>query len=211
MWNMPETPSPELTALGLSILELLDQRPMHPYELATTMRERHYDEFVRLNFGSLYHTVEVLERNGWIVPAEREKEGGRPERTIYRLTPAGQEVLLGVVSEIVARPRREYLHFSAGLMFMHHLSAAEAARLLEERAQALHAVSTKLSHLLDELLKDHTRLSIIELEHKIALLEAERNWARKIATEITDGKLEWKAGMLAGAEGLRSRHGTSAH
>lgn len=211
MWNMTLENAPDLSPLGLSILELLDQRPMHPYELATTMRDRHYDEFVRLNFGSLYHTVDVLERNGWIVPTEKEKEGGRPERTIYRLTPAGQELLFGVVSEIVAQPRREYLHFSAGLMFMHHLGAEEAARLLEERARALHAVSTKLSHLLDELLKDHTRLSLIELEHKIALLEAERDWVRKIAAEITNGKLEWKAGMLAGNEGLRSRHGTSAH
>src|SRR6184192_3789470 len=74
----------QISALALSILELLDERPMHPYELASTMRERHQDEFIRLNFGSLYHTVDMLERNGWILPLEREKEGRRPERTIYR-------------------------------------------------------------------------------------------------------------------------------
>ena len=212
MWNMPEAmTAADLSALGLSILELLDQKPMHPYELAATMRDRHYDEFVRLNFGSLYHTVDVLERNGWIVSTEREKEGGRPERTIYRLTDSGRELLLRVVSEIVAQPRSEYLHFSAGLMFMHHLPEAEASRLLEERAQALHAVITKLSRLLDELLEQHTRLSLIELEHKIALLGAERDWVRTIAQEITDGKLEWKAGMNTGHERLRRTHGSSAN
>jgi len=125
MWNMPE-PTIEVSPLALSILQLLDERPMHPYELAATMRERHQDEFIRLNFGSLYHTVDVLERNGWIVTAEREKEGNRPERTIYRLTPTGREVLVDVVADIVARPRREYPHFAAGLMFMHHLDAARA-------------------------------------------------------------------------------------
>ena len=209
---MPDTmTSTDLSALGLSILELLDQRPMHPYELASTMRDRHYDEFVRLNFGSLYHTVDVLERNGWIVPSEREKEGGRPERTIYRLTEEGREVLLRVISEIVAQPRREYLHFSAGLMFMHHLPATEAAELLQDRAQALHAVITKLSRLLAELLEDHTRLALIELEHKIALLEAERSWVGKIAKEITEGKLELKAGMNTGHEVLRSKDGASTN
>src|SRR6266849_6235550 len=96
----------EMSPLALSVLELLNERPMHPYELAATMRGRHYDEFVRLNFGSLYHTVEVLERDGWIVPAEREKEGRRPERTIYKLTPSGREMLVQVVSEILAIPRR---------------------------------------------------------------------------------------------------------
>src|SRR5260370_36792026 len=79
--------------LALSILELLDERPMHPYEMASTMRARHHDEFIRLNFGTLYHTVDVLKRKGWILPTQREKEGRRPQRPTYKLTEAGQEVL----------------------------------------------------------------------------------------------------------------------
>ena len=202
----------EISPLALSALELLNERPMHPYELAATMRARHHDEFIRLNFGSLYHTVDALERDGWIVPVEKEKEGRRPERTIYRLTDAGRDVLLRVVGQIVSQPRREYPHFAAGLMFMHHLPASEAARLLEQRAQALRAINTKLSQILDELLATgHSRLHVIELEHKIAVHEAERSWVLKIAKEITDGKLEWVAGMHTGAEGLRRRHGSSAH
>ena len=196
----------ELTPLALSILELLNERPMHPYELAATMRARHHDEFVRLNFGSLYHTVDMLERNGWIVSTERGKEGNRPERTIYKLTDSGQAVLLQVVSDILAQPRREYLHFSAGLMFMHHLDAQNAVQQLEQRSQALLATITKLSRILDELLATgHTRLMLIELEHKIAVLEAERAWVRKIAREIANGELEWTDEML------RRRNGSSAH
>jgi DNA-binding PadR family transcriptional regulator len=207
---MPDEVSLDISPLALSILELLNERPMHPYELAATMRSRHHDEFIRLNFGSLYHTVDSLERYGWIVPAEREKEGGRPERTVYRLSDAGRKLLLQVVGEIVAQPRREYLHFSAGLMFMHHLAAPEAAQKLEARAQHLQTIIAKLSHILDELLASgHRRLSIIELEHKIALIEAERTWVRKIAKEITDGKLEWKAGIDTAPGKLRSRNGSS--
>src|SRR5256885_13259617 len=112
---------------------------MHPYELAATMRERHQDEFIRLNFGSLYHTVDVLGRNGWIVPAEREKEGNRPERTIYRLTPTGREVLVGVVGDIVARPRRGDPHLAAGPVFIHHLHAAQAAAEPQARPGAARA------------------------------------------------------------------------
>ncbi len=188
------------------------ERPMHPYELASTMRDRHHDEFVRLNFGSLYHTVDMLERNGWIVPSEREKEGNRPERTIYRLSDSGRAVLLQVVGDIVAEPRREYLHFSAGLMFMHNLRPEAAVELLEQRSQALLHTITKLSRILDELLATgHQRLWLIELEHKVELLEAERRWVQKIAKEIEDGKLEWRAGMAAGHEKLRRSHGSSAH
>ena len=202
----------ELSPLALSILELLNEGPMHPYELAATMRARHHDEFVRLNFGSLYHTVDMLERNAWIVPAERGKEGRRPERTVYRLTESGRDVLLRTVSETLAQPRREYLHFSAPLMFMHHLDARVAAERLQERALALGVVIDKLSHILEALHESgHTRLTVIELEHKIAMLQAERAWVTKIAKEITDGRLEWRAGIDAGHHGLRRKHGAGTH
>src|SRR5260370_17076803 len=103
VWNMSEL-APSVSPLALSILELLDERPMHPYELAATMRERHHDEFIRLNFGTLYHTVEVLERTGLIVSVERENEGRRPERTIYELTQASRDLLVKAVGETLAQP-----------------------------------------------------------------------------------------------------------
>lgn len=200
----------EIPPLALSILELLDERPMHPYELASTMRDRHHDEFIRLNFGSLYHTVDMLERNGWIEPGEREKEGRRPERTIYRLTESGRELLVRVVSNILAQPRREYPQFAAGLMFMHHLDAAHAASQLEQRAGALSAVSEKLQRIMGELRAEGvTRLALIELEHKIALLEAERAWVQQIDKEIVAGELEWVVGIGTVPERLRRKHGAS--
>jgi hypothetical protein len=56
-----------------------------------------------------------------------------------------------------------------------------------------------------------SRLSLIEIEHKIAMLDAERKWVRKLEKEIIDGKLEWKVGIESGHEGLRRRHGASTH
>ena len=204
--------APDISPLALSVLELLDDRPMHPYELAATMRERHHDMFIRLNFGTLYHTVEMLERTGMILPVERAKEGRRPEKTIYELTEPGRQLLIKVVGEILAQPMREYTNFAAGLMFMHHLDAALAAQLLGERVVALDALTEKLTRIMAELLDSGvTRLALIELEHKIAMLEAERDWVRKLQAEIANGKLEWVAGMGSGHEVLRRRHGASTH
>src|SRR5260370_37315579 len=101
--------------LALSILELLDERPMHPYEMASTMRIRHRDEFIRLNFGTLYHTVDVLERKCWILPIEGEEEGRRPERTIHKLTESGQEVLTRTLGGLLRTPASEDPQFVARL------------------------------------------------------------------------------------------------
>ena len=209
---MSQVESEPSSPLALSILELLDEEPIHPYEMASRMRARHHDEFIRLNFGTLYHTVEVLERNGWIHPVEREKEGRRPERTVYELTDSGRAILLRTLGELLRQPRREYPHFAAGLMFMHHLDAEEAAEHLEQRAIALDAIVTKFETVLTELLKQGVaRLALIEVEHKIAMLDAERKWVRQLEQEIKKGRLEWKVGIDSGHEALRRKHGPSAH
>ncbi len=46
--------------LALAVLALLFERPMHPYEMAATMRERHKEESIKLRYGSLYSVVEIL-------------------------------------------------------------------------------------------------------------------------------------------------------
>src|SRR2546427_13173187 len=90
---MPDLDVEVSSPLALSVLTLLDERPMHPYEMASTMRARHQDEFIRLNFVTLYHTVDVLEHKGLVVSVERRKEGRRPERTTYHLAYSGRQAL----------------------------------------------------------------------------------------------------------------------
>ena len=76
--------------LALAVLLCLYERPMHPYEVATTLRQRNKHESVRLNYGSLYAVVESLERRGLITPRETARAGRLPERTVYELTDAGR-------------------------------------------------------------------------------------------------------------------------
>src|SRR3984957_15724625 len=101
--------------LALAVLACLYESPMHPYEMATTMRARHKDESIKLNFGSLYTVVEALERHGFIEAQETERAGRRPERTVYRITAAGSAELLDWLSELISVPAKEYLRFEAGL------------------------------------------------------------------------------------------------
>jgi DNA-binding PadR family transcriptional regulator len=49
---------------ALTILCLLRQRPMHPYEIQRLIREYHKDEFLDLKRGSLYHAIAQLHGAG---------------------------------------------------------------------------------------------------------------------------------------------------
>ena len=66
---------------------------MHPYEMRTLMRERGHDEVIKLKGGSLYDTVERLQRLEFIEPRQTTREGRRPERTVYSITDTGREEL----------------------------------------------------------------------------------------------------------------------
>src|SRR2546430_16551428 len=90
--------------LALAVLACLSERPMHPYEMATTMRERGKDQSIKLNYGSLYTVVEALQQHALIVAQETERAGRRPERTVYRLTDAAPMRLITWFSGRLSRP-----------------------------------------------------------------------------------------------------------
>ena len=73
--------------LAMAVLVCLYERPMHPYEVAQTLRQRAKHESVRLNYGSLYAVVEALEKRGLVKATGTVREGKRPERTVYRSPP----------------------------------------------------------------------------------------------------------------------------
>src|SRR5262245_29033687 len=123
--------------LALAALACLFERPMHPYEMATTLRERGKDQSIKLNYGSLYTVVEALQQNGLIVAQETEREGRRPERTVYRLTDAGRMELIDWVSELLSRPAKEYTRFEAGLSLAAVLPPEDIVALLTQRCTLL--------------------------------------------------------------------------
>lgn len=192
---MSNTEPRTLTPLSLAALGLLHEQPMHPYEISQTMRNRHMDYCIKLKFGSLYHTVETLLREGLIEPQETVREGRRPERTVYSITAAGREEFRARLSDMLAVPAREYADFAAGLKFIWHLERTTALALLEERQGAIEAElehSRAVLQMLDQ--KGLRRLSYLELEHARAMQEAELAWLRGLAREISEKTLEWKAG-----------------
>jgi len=177
--------------LALAVLVSLAERPMHPYEVATTLRSRAKHESIKLNYGSLYTVVNTLLRLGLIEPVETAREGGRPERTVYRITDPGLLEMTDWLSDLISTPVKEYTQFEAGLSLLPALKPTEAAWLLTERARRLEA---EIGHIRAQhayaAQKQLPRLFAIEGEYRLALLEADLGYTRRLAQEIEDGTLE---------------------
>ncbi len=184
--------------LALAVMALLYERPMHPYEMVSTMRERGKHESVRLRYSSLYSLVETLQREGLISPLETVRQGRRPERTVYGLTEAGREEFLGWLRQLLGEPAKEYTQFAAGLSFMPALPPAEAVALLKKRARLLEEEVEGMRSRMDEVMEQGVaRLFLVESEHELILREAELLWVRELVREIEAGTLggmrEWES------------------
>jgi len=185
--------------LALAVMALLYERPMHPYEMVTLMRERGKHESVRLRYSSLYSVVSALEREGLIVARETVRDGRRPERTIYEITGAGREEFLTWLRELLREPVKEYTQFAAGLSFLPGLPPEEAVALLEERVRRLEEETGEMRSRLDTVAEQFNlpRLFLVESEHELMLREAELGWVRLLVKEIAAGGLgslsEWRS------------------
>src|SRR5260370_39347273 len=177
--------------LALAVLACLFERPMHPHEIATTLRERGKGQSIKLIYGALYRVVEALQQHELIVAQETERAGRRPERTIYRLTDAGRMELIDWVSELLSMPVKEYTHFEAGLSLIPVLPPEDAAALLAQRCDRLELeISQERSLLQLAAQRGVPRLNLIEGEHVLAMHEAELAWTRQFAEAIRSGTLE---------------------
>src|SRR5580658_6177362 len=97
--------------LALAVLALLFERPMHPYEMAATMKQRHKEESIKLRYGSLYTVIELLLARDLIRARETSREGRRPERTVYALTGTGYDILRDWMRDLLRDPVKEYPQF----------------------------------------------------------------------------------------------------
>jgi DNA-binding PadR family transcriptional regulator len=177
--------------LALAVLVCLYERPMHPYEVAQTLRSRAKHESVRLNYGSLYGVVESLEKRGLIRARETVRAGRRPERTIYEITDDGIREATDWLWELLAMPAKEYPQFMAGLSFMPALSPEEVASALRNRAQILEAKLAGMRGVLRATADAGLpRLFSVEAEYDEVMTDAELDFVRRLLKEIEDGTFD---------------------
>ncbi|UCM90676.1 PadR family transcriptional regulator [Streptomyces marincola] len=179
--------------LALAVLGLLQAQPMHPYEMAATLRERHKDSSFKVDSGSLYDTVEALVRHGWIEPVETVPDSRQPERTVYATTELGQSEFVRWVDELLRTPVAEYPRFMAAVSYLGALGPDLAAEALAERAGRLARRIEETSAVPADTVGSGAvpRLFMIEVECALHAWEAELAWTRRTIDEIRDGSLLW--------------------
>ena len=176
--------------LALAVLGCLAERPMHPYEISTTLRTRGKEKSIKLNYGSLYSVVDSLQKHGLIEPKETIRDGRRPERTVYAITPAGYTEFEDWLSELLAVPTREFTSLEAALSLMGGLRPGEVARLLEERAGRL-TIELRSERTTIDVVREQgvPDMFLVEGLLRVSMLEAELRFVEQLVHDIRSGEL----------------------
>ncbi|AYF72691.1 PadR family transcriptional regulator [Nocardia yunnanensis] len=184
---------PMLTPLAIAVLALLDEGPMHPYELYQVLLHRHEDELVKIKPGSLYHTVARLAEQELVVAEGTDRAGNRPERTIYRIEPAGREALRTRVAEILRQPVNEYPIFPVALAEAHNLPVDDVVALVRERVTWIEGRIAEFDALRGMVVaRQVPRRFWIEIEYLRAVQAAEVAWLHGFIAELNSGELDWE-------------------
>lgn len=179
------------SSLGLIVLTLLDEEPMHAYRMQRLIEQRGKDRVVNVRErASLYQTIERLLRLGLIAVRETVRGDKHPDRIAHAITDQGRDTARQWLREILRTTGAEYPDFPAGVSVLTLLPPDEVRTQFEIRAQALADALAEA----DAQLRgagNLPRLFLLEEEYQRTMLTAELAWLRAVLHDLDTGRLTW--------------------
>ena len=130
----------------LVLLGLIKEHERSGYDIMTEIRNRELDRWAKISTSTIYNRLTRLEKNGSI-EGHSERDGNRPERTVYRILDKGVEVLKREVMRHLAGfnddPR------TLGYAFLYAVDPIDTARVLEVHEKKLQEELARLQKMID--------------------------------------------------------------
>ncbi len=161
----------------LLLLGLLRMQEMHGYQLNELIGS-HLGTSVHLKKPTAYRLLNRMSDDGWVTYRE-EREGNRPPRRVYAITPQGEGVFQQLLRESLADYKTVDFAGNIGLLFLDAVPAEETSSLLQNRRAAVESLLQKV----------HTHEGLdggfqLVLEHQERHLTTELEWLDDVIARI---------------------------
>ena len=168
-----------MSSIRLFVLGALSERgEMHGHQLRLLAEEEHIDMWTDITVGGLYGALKRMAADGVIEVARTEREGGYPERQVWRITDSGRIALgaqvISTLREISFRPDPFDLAFTrVSGERLEGLPAMMSARLA--KLEAMHA--DEVAHLAG--ITQYLNLAEqFAMRHRQSRIQADIDWLR---------------------------------
>ncbi len=174
------------TLLELAVLGLLNEAPLHGYELRQRLKAT-LGTFRAFSYGSLYPSLKRMRTAGWITEDEGDATvvagapplTGRRGKVVYKLTADGKERLAELLAE--AGPSAwEDETFGVHFAFFGQTDPAVRVRILEGRRTRLEERREGVASSLDRTRSRLDRYTLQLQEHGLESVEREVRWLTEL-------------------------------
>jgi DNA-binding PadR family transcriptional regulator len=162
------------------VLAHLARQPAHGYEIKRSV-EQTLGEGYPINTNQLYPALRRFEEMGAIT-REVERQMGKPDRHIYRMTDRGEAVLQGLLCDFPPELARDDAEFQVRVAFFHLLEPDARRAILQARASVLRTWREHLQRS-QELVRAHPEMT----------------WSMQVVTftqQRIEHELDWIAGLM---------------
>lgn len=162
----------------LLLLGLLKQQEMHGYQLHEFI-DGFMQTCVDLKKSTAYYLLDKMARKGWVA-AEEEREGKRPLRQVYHLTPTGEKRYEELLRQNLAAYLPARFGGDVGIIFLDDVPVTERLALLQTRRQKITATLKSAQQI-----PPHTGSLQWVVDHHIVHLQSELDWLDEIIRRLT--------------------------
>jgi len=155
----------------LIFLGLLKESPTHGYEIKKKIKEI-FSLIAGIELKSIYYPLRLLEKKG-LVTKQINKQGKRPQRFVYGLTPKGENRFSELLAQSFLNFKRPQFSLDLSLYFLHYIKPGIARRRLRGRMLILDRLSGELREMVDSLKKKRSLSLACILEHNLEMVETE--------------------------------------
>lgn len=168
--------------IPLYIIGLLQRfGPQHGYQIKKIIAEQ-LSDFTQIKLPTIYYHLEKMEADG-LLSANREKPGGRPEKTIYAITDKGIVAFKNMMAGLLEFEYRPTFP-SDGVFYFS--DSIEKAEIISHLTAYTHKLKTAISHIkihkeetMNFVPDEHRTMVHIIFSHHEHHYQAELDWAEE--------------------------------
>ena len=165
----------------LLILGVLRSQEMHGYQLSDHLQHNGGRE-IALTKSNAYKLLNKLEEEGWVT-AHEEREGNRPPRRVYAITPEGEAAFQHMLREsLTAYPSPEFPSLVA-LNYVDALPVDEVVALLSKRREKIEMRLNEIDAIPAQLRSMHLGIAYL---HRF--YSAELEWLDEVTGRLSIAK-----------------------
>ena len=166
----------------LILLGLLKECPKHGYQIKKQIKTI-LSLFAGIDMKSIYYPLRILEKKG-LLAKHSDRQGNRPQRLVYKLTPKGQARFKQLLSKSLLELKRPQFSLDLSLYFLKNIEPQEARRRLRGRMLMLGKLQRDLERTILSLgPADNPSMRQI-LRHDLQMVETETGFLADLIKTI---------------------------